>query len=93
MRAHAPGSNRSCIRRSARAAQREAAARGPYQIIVVPLLVESGAARQYDRVLLVDCDESAQRARLAQRDGSSAQLVDAALAAQASRADAADAGR
>lgn len=70
----------------ARAAQLSAAAAGPYQIIVVPLLAETGAARQYDRVLLVDCDESLQRARLAQRDGGTTQLVDAALAAQATRA-------
>jgi dephospho-CoA kinase len=70
----------------ARAAQLSAEAAGPYQIVVVPLLAESGAAPQYDRVLLVDCDEVLQRARLAQRDGSSPELVDAALAAQASRA-------
>ena len=70
----------------ARAAQLSAAAKGPYQIIVVPLLAETGAAPQYDRVLLVDCDEAQQRARLAQRDGSRPDLVDAALAAQATRA-------
>ena len=70
----------------ARAAQLSTEAAGPYQIIVVPLLAESGAARLYDRVLLVDCDESQQRFRLAQRDGSTAELVDAALASQASRA-------
>jgi dephospho-CoA kinase len=70
----------------ARATQLSAELGGPYQIIVVPLLAESGAARQYDRVLLVDCDETLQRSRLAQRDGSSAAQVDAALAAQASRA-------
>jgi dephospho-CoA kinase len=70
----------------ARAAERSAAAGGPYQIIVVPLLAETGAARQYDRVLVVDCAEPLQRARLAQRDGSTAGTVEAALAAQASRA-------
>ena len=70
----------------ARATQLSAEAIGPYHIIVVPLLAESGAARQYDRVLLVDCDESQQRARLAQRDSSAAELVDAALASQATRA-------
>ena len=70
----------------ARVAQLAAAAGGPYQIIVVPLLAETGAAGQYDRVLLVDCDEARQRARLAQRDGSTPELVDAALAAQATRA-------
>ncbi|MGH8254348.1 MAG: dephospho-CoA kinase [Steroidobacteraceae bacterium] len=70
----------------ARAAQLSAERGGPYQVIVVPLLAESRAARQYDRVLLVDCDESLQRSRLARRDGSNAAQVDAALAAQASRA-------
>ena len=70
----------------ARAAELSAAAGGPYQIIVIPLLAESGSAWQYDRVLVVDCAESLQRARLAQRDGSTAGMVDAALAAQAPRA-------
>lgn len=70
----------------ARAAEWSAAAGGPYQIIVIPLLAESGSAWQYDRVLVVDCAESLQRARLAQRDGGTAGMVDAALAAQASRA-------
>lgn len=70
----------------ARAAQLSAQLGGPYQIVVVPLLAESDAASQYDRVLLVECDESSQRKRLAQRDGSSAAQIDAALAAQASRA-------
>lgn len=70
----------------ARASQLSAERGGPYQIIVIPLLAESDAAGQYDRVLLVDCDESSQRKRLAQRDGSSPAQIDAALAAQASRA-------
>ena len=70
----------------AAAAQRGASAHGPYLITVVPLLAESESASDYERVLLVDCDERAQRERLAQRDGSSAALIDAALSAQASRA-------
>jgi dephospho-CoA kinase len=70
----------------ARAAEWSAAAGGPYQIIVVPLLAETASARQYDRVLVVDCAESLQRARLAQRDGSTPGMLEAALAAQASRA-------
>jgi dephospho-CoA kinase len=70
----------------ARAAQREAAARGPYVITVIPLLAESGRASEYDRVLLVDCDERLQRTRLGQRDGSSAELIEAALKSQAPRA-------
>ena len=71
----------------ARAAERSATAGGAYQIIIIPLLAESGAASQYDRVLIVDCDAALQRARLSQRDGASSELAAAALAAQASRAE------
>jgi dephospho-CoA kinase len=70
----------------ARAAQLSAAAGGPYQIIVEPLITESGSRGSYDRVLLVDCDEALQRTRLMARDGATAQQADAALAAQATRA-------
>ena len=42
----------------ARAAELAAAVRAPYLIIVIPLLAESGAAAEYDRVLVVDCDEA-----------------------------------
>lgn len=69
-----------------RAAQRSATAGGPYQIIVDPLLTESGSAARYDRVLLVDCDEALQRSRLTARDGASTAQAAAALAAQATRA-------
>lgn len=59
---------------------------GPYQILVVPLLVESQGAYPCDRVLLIDCDETIQQQRLAARDGSSAQQIQQILAAQSSRA-------
>jgi len=71
---------------SARAAEQSARAAGPYQIVVIPLLAETGAAGEYERVLLVDCEEAQQRERLARRDGFSAELVEAALAMQATRA-------
>ena len=58
----------------------------PYVIVVIPLLAETRSAAHYDRVLLVDCDESLQRKRLSERDGSNAASVEAALAAQTSRA-------
>ena len=70
----------------ARAAELSAAAGGPYQIIVEPLITESGSRQRYDRVLLVDCDEALQRTRLMARDGATAAQADAALAAQATRA-------
>jgi len=69
-----------------RAAEREAAARAPYTITVIPLLAETGRAADYSRVLLVDSEERSRRERLAQRDGGSAASIDAALGAQASRA-------
>lgn len=65
---------------------RSAAAGGPYQILVIPLLVEKNLGSQVDRVLVVDCDEELQVRRLRDRDGSTPQQVQAILRAQASRA-------
>jgi dephospho-CoA kinase len=59
---------------------------GPYQLHVVPLLVESGAAGRYQRILVVDCPEGLQWQRLRARDGLSEAQARAMLAAQASRA-------
>ncbi|MCK6370583.1 MAG: dephospho-CoA kinase, partial [Gammaproteobacteria bacterium] len=65
---------------------RSARAAGPYQVLVVPLLIESGFTRHVDRILVVDCPDEVQRQRLRQRDaGSSAAAVDGVLAAQLSR--------
>jgi len=60
--------------------------RGPYVIIVNPLLVESGERKRYRRILVIDCPESLQLERLRQRDGSSAAQAQAMLAAQSPRA-------
>jgi dephospho-CoA kinase len=68
-------------------AARAQRAEGPYQIHVIPLLVESGRADLYDRVLLVDTTEEAQLQRLLARDGSSLEQARRILAAQASRED------
>lgn len=59
--------------------------RSPYQIHVIPLLVETHAQSHYDRVLLVDCPEAVQLARLRARDGCDAQQAHAMLSSQASR--------
>ena len=64
-----------------------AAAGGPYQILVIPLLVEKGLAGRLDRVLVVDCPEAMQLERLQKRDGSSSEQARAMLNAQASRAE------
>jgi dephospho-CoA kinase len=65
---------------------RSAAAGGPYQILVIPLLVEKNLAAHLDRVLVVDCDEELQMRRLRDRDGSTPEQVQAILRAQAPRA-------
>ena len=65
---------------------RSATAGGPYQILVIPLLVEKNLAAHVDRVLVVDCDEALQLARLSDRDGSTPAQARAIIAAQASRA-------
>jgi dephospho-CoA kinase len=56
-------------------------------ILVIPLLVETGARGLLDRVLVVDCDETEQLARLMARDAIDATSARRILAAQASRAD------
>lgn len=71
----------------ARLEARSAAAGGPYQVLVIPLLVESGAAHTVDRVLVVDCAIETQVQRLRDRDGESEAGARAMLAAQASRED------
>lgn len=64
---------------------RSAAAGGPYQILVIPLLVEKNLASQVSRVLVVDCDEELQIRRLHARDGSTRAQARAILDAQVSR--------
>lgn len=57
----------------------------PYMIIVVPLLVESPMKDFVDRVLVVDCSEDVQLARLMARDTESEDQARRIIAAQASR--------
>ena len=60
----------------------------PYVILVVPLLVESSAYREYvARILLVDCDESLQITRVMARSKLSRDEVEAIIKTQASRAE------
>jgi len=64
---------------------RSAAAGGPYQILVIPLLVEKNLVAHVDRVLVVDCDQELQIRRLLARDGSTRAQAQAILDAQVSR--------
>jgi dephospho-CoA kinase len=61
------------------------AAPGPYSIVAIPLLVETGAACRFDRVLVVDCEPEVQLARLIARDGTTREEAQRMLAAQAPR--------
>jgi dephospho-CoA kinase len=60
---------------------------GPYQLLVIPLLVETGRSQLVDRVLVVDCPEEQQVERLMRRDGETRESVARTLAAQATRAE------
>ncbi|MBL0570722.1 dephospho-CoA kinase [Aeromonas hydrophila] len=64
-----------------------AAARSPYCLLVVPLLVENRLTALANRVLVIDVDEATQIERTCRRDGVSHEEAQAILAAQASRAE------
>lgn len=64
-----------------------AAARSPYCLLVVPLLVENRLTALANRVLVIDVDEVTQIERTCRRDGVSREQAEAILAAQASRTE------
>ena len=61
-------------------------ATGPYCVLVIPLLAETGADYPLDRILVIDAPDKLQRERIAARDGLSQAEIKAILASQASRA-------
>jgi dephospho-CoA kinase len=60
---------------------------GPYCVLVIPLLLETGETAIADRILVVDAPESLQRGRVHTRDGLSDADLDAILNAQFGRAE------
>ena len=58
---------------------------GPYQIVIVPLLVESPLKDLVDRIVVVDCSEEIQLERLLARDSGTNDQARRMIAAQASR--------
>ncbi len=63
-----------------------AALHAPYALVVIPLLVETGGYRDLlDRVLVVDCPEAMQLARVMARNALTREEAAAILAAQAKR--------
>ena len=69
--------------------RRCARSRAPYVVLAVPLLVEALAdyRAKINRILVVDCDEELQLARVQARSGLSEAEVRAIMASQASRAE------
>jgi dephospho-CoA kinase len=59
---------------------------GPYVVMAIPLLVESGSRGRVDRILVVDVDEAVQLRRVQSRDGGSLDQARAILASQVNRA-------
>jgi dephospho-CoA kinase len=67
--------------------RRVSEARGPYVLLLIPLLVETGGYKNVvNRILVVDCDESLQVQRTMQRSGLTEDQVHAIMRTQASRA-------
>jgi dephospho-CoA kinase len=66
-------------------ARQSAIAAGPYQVIVVPLLADSPMRYDMERILVVDCEEKVQLARLLERDSESIDQAKRMIDAQASR--------
>jgi dephospho-CoA kinase len=60
---------------------------GPYQLIAIPLLLETAGWREYDRVLVVDAEPQTQLLRLMQRDGIDENAARRMQGAQAGRAE------
>ena len=72
----------------AESARQCAAARAPYVILAVPLLIESGSYRERcDRICVVDCPEALQIERVRARSGLDETQIRAIMGAQASRAE------
>ena len=64
----------------------EAAAQtdAPYCVFSIPLLIETGRAKEFDRVLVVEAPASMRRERTAHRSDLDRKQIDAIIAAQAS---------
>ena len=59
--------------------------KAPFGIFEAALLVESGLYAQLDGLIVVDCREEMQRARLALRDGATAEEIEKSLKSQTNR--------
>ncbi|MGR8946889.1 MAG: dephospho-CoA kinase [Gammaproteobacteria bacterium] len=61
------------------------ASTSPYTLLCVPLMIERGNSYQVDRLLVIDCPEETQIARVMDRDNLTREQVLAIMATQATR--------
>jgi len=71
----------------ARMTEALAVAQGPYALLVIPLLLETGQTNLADRILVVDLPEAEQIRRVGLRSGLAEPQIRAILDAQVSRAE------
>ena len=67
--------------------QKISSSTSPYSIIMVPLIFETNSAKNYDRVLVIDCDVEMQLERAMARDENSADLIKKIIDSQCSRSE------
>ena len=67
--------------------QKISSSTSPYSIIMVPLIFETNSAKNYDRVLVIDCDVEIQLERAMARDENSADLIQKIIYSQCSRSE------
>lgn len=57
----------------------------PYCVVMVPLIFETNSSKNYDRILLIDCDTDTQIARSSKRDNQSSKDINKIISKQATR--------
>ena len=58
----------------------------PYCVVMVPLIFETNSSKNYDRILLIDCDTETQIARSSKRDNQNPIDINKIISRQATRA-------
>ena len=66
-------------------AQRIAASKSPYSIVMVPLIFETNSMSNYNRILVIDCDPKIQLERAMLRDNNSKAQIQKIIDSQCSR--------
>ena len=57
----------------------------PYCVVMVPLIFETNSSKNYDRILLIDCDTDTQIARSSKRDNQSSKDINKIISKQDTR--------